>query len=166
MHPIYRTVVTLLSTERFLYRVSELEVYKNTCLYFSTQKLYAIYVFKSVQCNPKRFLCTSVHFSVGRDVTTFLDEIFPGLWEERGGPTTWPPRSPDLTALDFFAWGFIKDVVYRRKVRDLADLRQRIIETVELITPHMLINTWQELEYRLYICRATTGAHIEVYGRA
>jgi len=41
--------------------------------------------------------------------------------------------------------------VYRRKVRDMADLRQRIIEAVELITPHMLRNTWQELEYRLYI---------------
>jgi predicted RNase H-related nuclease YkuK (DUF458 family) len=27
------------------------------------------------------------------------------------------------------------------KVRDLDDLRQRIIEAVELITPHMLINT-------------------------
>ena len=60
----------------------------------------------------------------------------------------------------------LKDVVYRRKVRDLADLRQRIIEAVERITPHMLINTWKELEYRLDICRATTGAHIEVYGRA
>jgi hypothetical protein len=35
-----------------------------------------------------------------------------------------------------------------------------------LTTPHMLINTWQELEYRLDICRATTGAHIEVYGCA
>jgi hypothetical protein len=41
-------------------------------------------------------------------------------------------------------------------------LRQRIIEAVELITPHMLVNTWQELEYRLDICRATTGAHTEV----
>ena len=57
--------------------------------------------------------------------------------------------------------GFIKDVVYSRKVRDLADLRQRIIEAVALITPQMLINTWQELEYRLGICRATAGAHIE-----
>jgi hypothetical protein len=46
------------------------------------------------------------------------------------------------------------------------DLRQRIIETVECITSHVLINTWQELEYRLDICRATTGTHIEVYGRA
>jgi len=55
--------------------------------------------------------------------------------------------------------------VYRRKVRDLADLRRSIIEAVELITPHMLLNTW-ELEYRLDTCQATTGAHIEVYGRA
>jgi hypothetical protein len=60
----------------------------------------------------------------------------------------------------------LKDFVYRRKVRDLADLIQRIIETVELITPHMLINRWQELEYRLDICLATAGAHIEVYGPA
>ena len=52
--------------------------------------------------------------------------------------------------------GFIKDVVYSRKVRDVADLRQRITEAVELVTPHMLINTWQELEYRLDTCRATT----------
>jgi hypothetical protein len=46
------------------------------------------------------------------------------------------------------------------------DLRQRIIEAAELITPHMLTNTWQELKYRLDICRATTGAHIEAYGCA
>jgi len=39
-------------------------------------------------------------------------------------------------------------------------------DDLEIITPHMLINTWQELEYRLDICRATTGAHIEVYGCA
>jgi len=61
---------------------------------------------------------------------------------------------------------FIKDVVYRRKVRDLADLRQRIVEAVELTAPHVLLITWQELEYRLDICRATTAAHTEVYGRA
>ena len=28
-------------------------------------------------------------------------------------------------------------------------------DDLELITPHMLINTWQELEYRLDICRTT-----------
>jgi hypothetical protein len=54
----------------------------------------------------------------------------------------------------------------QQTVRDLADLRQRIIAAFELVTLHTAINTWQELEYRLDICRATTGAHIEVYGRA
>jgi hypothetical protein len=59
--------------------------------------------------------------------------------------------------------GIIKDVGYSRKVRDLVDLRQSIIEAVELITRHMLINTWQKLENHLDVCQATTGAHIEVY---
>ena len=47
------------------YRVSGLQVYKNTCFCFSTWKLYDIYFFNSVQSNSKIFLCTSVHFNVG-----------------------------------------------------------------------------------------------------
>jgi hypothetical protein len=43
-------------------------------------------------------------------------------------------------------------------------ISKRIIEAVELITPHMLINTWQKLAYRLDICRAKTDAHIKAYG--
>jgi hypothetical protein len=35
----------------------------------------------------------------------------------------------------------------------------------QAVGPSPLMNTWQELEYRLDICQATTGAHIEVYGR-
>jgi len=85
--------------------VSGLEVYKNSCLCFSTHKLYAVYVFSSVQSNSKIFLCTSVHFNADRDITTFLDETFPGRCVGRGGPTVWPPRSPDLTPLDFFCMG-------------------------------------------------------------
>jgi len=48
----------------------------------------------------------------------------------------------------------------------MRDLRHNSDDDLELITPHMQINTWQVLEYRLDICRATAGAHIEVYGRA
>jgi hypothetical protein len=71
---------------------------------------------------------------------------------------------------------FMLPTVYRVTQKDfyahpytsmwVPDLRQCTIEAVERITPHKLINTWQELEYRLDICRARTGAHIEVYGRA
>ena len=57
--------------------------------------------------------------------------------------------------------------VYRVTQKDFyARPFMRVRDDLGLITPHMLINTWQDLEYRLDICRATTGAHIEVYGRA
>ena len=45
----------------------------------------------------------------------------------RGGPTPWPPRSPDLTPIDFFYWGYIQDIVYSILVADLEDLHQKII---------------------------------------
>ena len=35
----------------------------------------------------------------------------------------------------------------------------------QAVEPPLLMNTWQELEYHLDICPATTGAHTEVYGR-
>lgn len=35
-------------------------------------------------------------------VRDFLDETFPDRWIGRDGPTPWPPRSPDITPLDFF----------------------------------------------------------------
>ena len=57
--------------------------------------------------------------------------------------------------------------LYALPYTSMRDLRHNSDnDDLELVTPHMLINTWQELEYRLDICRTTTGAHIEVYGRA
>jgi hypothetical protein len=41
-------------------------------------------------------------------VRGYLNERFPNWWIEHGGNRPWVARSPDLTSLDFFAWGFIK----------------------------------------------------------
>ncbi|GBN11174.1 hypothetical protein AVEN_184729-1 [Araneus ventricosus] len=43
----------------------------------------------------------------GSLVRDFLDETFPDRWIGRDGPTPWPPRSPDITSLDFFSFGTI-----------------------------------------------------------
>ena len=75
----------------------------------------------------------------------------------------WPPRSPDLTPCDFFLWGYIKNNVYSQKIRALNHLKNRINEAMTTITEEMLTNIWREVEYRLDICRATKGAHIEIY---
>jgi hypothetical protein len=45
--------------------------------------------------------------------------------------------------------------------RDLPQLRQRIVEAVADIDRQMLQRVWQELDYRIEICRVTNGGHIE-----
>jgi hypothetical protein len=43
----------------------------------------------------------------------------------------------------------------------ISDLKNRIEVAVATITPDLLIRVWQELDYRLDVCRVTKGAHIE-----
>ena len=45
--------------------------------------------------------------------------------------------------------------------RELTDLKARIIAAVKNIDAPMLTRVWQELEYRIDVCRVTSGAHIE-----
>jgi len=49
----------------------------------------------------------------------------------------------------------------RTRLRDLADLKARIIAAVKNIDAPMLKRVWQELEYRIAVCRVTHGSHIE-----
>jgi len=55
----------------------------------------------------------------GSDVRRFLDPTFPNRWIGRDGPTLWPPRSPDITPLDFFLWQYVKDKVFSTPVPDI-----------------------------------------------
>ncbi|XP_073493604.1 uncharacterized protein [Phyllobates terribilis] len=55
----------------------------------------------------------------GCEVQAFLHEQFPGKWIGHHGPVEWPPRSPDLTPLDFYLWGHLKAIVYAVKVQDV-----------------------------------------------
>jgi hypothetical protein len=47
----------------------------------------------------------------GLHVRRSLNETFPDQWIGRSGPIPWPPHSPDITPLDFFLWGHVKDIV-------------------------------------------------------
>ena len=42
-------------------------------------------------------------------------------------PNLWPPNSPDLNPVDYKIWGIRQDKVYRTKIRDIEELRQRIL---------------------------------------
>ncbi|KOX80743.1 hypothetical protein WN51_02031 [Melipona quadrifasciata] len=55
----------------------------------------------------------SINEWAGRE---FLNRQFPQRWIGRDGPLSWPPRSPDLTSLDFYLWGHAKELVYKNTI--------------------------------------------------
>ena len=60
-------------------------------------------------------------------------------------------------------WGYVKDIVYKTVVPEVATLKECIINAIATIMPEMLANVWREIKYRLDILRATKGAHVEIY---
>ena len=74
----------------------------------------------------------------------------------------WPPLSPDLTAYVFFVWGFVKDTVFVPPLpANLQDLRNRITAAVALVYRDMLTRVWNEMDYRIDVCRITKGGYIK-----
>src|SRR6218665_3282936 len=58
-----------------------------------------------------------------RSVNRFLNETPDFI-----NPTLWPPNSPDLNPVDYKIWGCMQEIVYKPKVRDVEDLRKRIVQ--------------------------------------
>jgi hypothetical protein len=70
----------------------------------------------------------------------------------------WPPRSTDLNPCDYLLWGYVKYRVYVTLMpRELPQLRQRIMEAVAAIDREILQRVWQEIVYRIGVCRVTKG---------
>ena len=63
----------------------------------------------------------------------------------------------------FELWGYIKNIVYAEKIRNIQQLQERITSAIETITRDTIQKTWQEIEFHLDVSRATNGAHIEMY---
>ena len=64
-------------------------------------------------------------------------------------------RCSDLSPLDFFLWGYIKNIVYAEKMRNIQHLQERITSATETVTRDKIQKTWQEIEFRLDVSRAT-----------
>lgn len=96
-----------------------------------------------------------------RIVRTFLDQHFPGRWLGRCGPMIWAARSPDLSPLDFFVWGFLKNNVYAKKPRDIVELKNLIIHESSKINPQMCTNAVSSFQKRLQLCIDLNGTNVE-----
>ncbi|GFW62466.1 putative transposable element [Trichonephila clavipes] len=84
----------------------------------------------------------------------------------RFGPVNWPPRSCDLTPLDYFLWGYVllfcgaKPLVYADKPQTLDHLEDNICHVISDIRPQMLEKVIENWTSRLDYIRDSRGSHM------
>ena len=65
----------------------------------------------------------------GADLRTYLKAMFGAQWIGRGGPIAWPPRSPNLSSLEFLLWKQLKHLIYETLIDSDEDLVASIFKT-------------------------------------
>jgi hypothetical protein len=94
-------------------------------------------------------------------VRTFLDEHFPNQWVATYGPIAWPPRSPDLTPLDFFLWGYLKDKLYEDRYASVDEMLNKIREILYSIHHTLISKATKATFMRAHACMYYDGGHFE-----
>jgi len=96
-----------------------------------------------------------------RGVLTYLGEVFPGKVISKGGDVPWPPRSPDLSPLDFFLWGHLKAQVYATPVKSLGQLRRRLGVAIRSTLPSAIRAALDQVPTRARLCLRRRGRDLE-----
>lgn len=74
----------------------------------------------------------------------------------------WPARSPDLTPMDFFFWGWMKDRVYEKlPLNNRQQLRQAVKDVVASIDPQFCENACRSVKRRAFQMLNAQGGHFE-----
>ncbi|GFW93164.1 transposable element Tc3 transposase [Trichonephila clavipes] len=96
-----------------------------------------------------------------RATIDLLKDTFGDRLISRFGPVNWPPRSCDLTPLDYFLWGYVKSLVYVDKPKTLDHLEDNIRRVIADIRPQMLGKVIENWTSRLDYIRASRGSHMQ-----
>ncbi|KYN05077.1 hypothetical protein ALC62_04065 [Cyphomyrmex costatus] len=98
-----------------------------------------------------------------RDVRDVLNTRYRDRWIGQGGPIAWPPRSPDINVIDFFVWGYIKELVEPRRSGTENEAREAIVAAFETITPEMVHRATRSIVPRAELCIREEGRHFEQF---
>ncbi|GFT91140.1 DUF4817 domain-containing protein [Trichonephila clavipes] len=93
-----------------------------------------------------------------RATIDLLKDTFDDRLISRFGPVNWPPRSCDLTPLDYFLWGYVISQVYADKPQTLDHLEDNIRRVIADIRPQMLEKVIENWTSRLDYIRASRGS--------
>ena len=55
-----------------------------------------------------------IHYAV--PVQKWINDHYPQRWIVRGGPISWPPRSPDIMPMGFYVWKVVKAKIYEAQI--------------------------------------------------
>lgn len=77
------------------------------------------------------------------------------------GPDLWPPNSPDLNPVDYKIWGLMQERVYKSPIKDMNELKQRLIETWSTMQQSLIDEAIDEWRKRLRFCISAEGGHFE-----
>ena len=84
-------------------------------------------------------------------------------------PDLWPPNSPDLNPVDYKIWGIMQEKVYKTKIRNVEELRQRIVnawDEFDQVVIDAAIGQWRARLRACALCRGqrrTLRTHLVVH---
>ena len=100
------------------------------------------------------------HFHV--NVRLFLDLTFNlRRTGRRGNATEFLPRSPDLTSLDYYLWGILKNTVYATKPQTLEERRDQIEHSINDIPLSTIQMVYRSVRRRCWECIVADIGHFE-----
>ncbi len=95
-------------------------------------------------------------------VRNYLNEKLANRWiGRRGSLCEFPPRSPDLTACDYWLWGYLREQVYTLRYHTLRQLRDALEQKLTAIPTCMFENALKNFHTRCEMCMDNGGFYIE-----
>jgi hypothetical protein len=76
-------------------------------------------------------------------------------------PSQWPPNSPDLNPVDYKIWSVLQDRVYRTRITDVNQLKERLIEEWGRFDQDVINQAVNQWRIRLRACVHADGGHFE-----
>ena len=89
-----------------------------------------------------------------------LRRVFGNRIISRRADVVWPPRSCDLTPLDYYLWSAVKDKCYADKPETIDALKDNIREAIGEIQLHIIDTVLKNWTDRVGYCMANRGSHL------
>ena len=97
-----------------------------------------------------------------RENLRYLEEFYDDRIISLRANPEWPPRSPDLTPLDFSVFGWMKDSIYKNRVHTLEELMDKITRFCnENLNEEVLQDIFENKKRRVALCLRENGQHFQ-----